>query len=90
MTARTHSDLEKLRAGLGRAEGQLKRSRTRYDDLKARLATARPEEREEIDRKLYLARLELNDAEAWAAHAREALATEEKRLLQPDAFLRFT
>ena len=81
--------LEKLRANLGRAESALKRAQTRHDDLKARVKTANPTWASELERKLWLARLELNDAEANATNARQALATEEHRLMQPDTFLRF-
>lgn len=86
---KSHAVLEELRANLGRAEGALKRAQTRHDDLKAQVKTANPTWASDLERKLWLARLELNDAEANATNARQALATEERRLMQPDTFLRF-
>jgi phage shock protein A len=88
-TINTHSILGKLRANVGRAEGNLKRCQTRYDDLRARWSAAPEAQRPSLQSRGRLAKLELDDAAAYLAEMRRLLAAEEKRLMQPDAFLHF-
>ena len=87
---RTFSALEKLRGRVARAEARLKACQTRYDDLRARVKAENPTWATDPERAVWSARLELNDAEANLVALRQSLAAEEKRLLQPGAFLRFT
>lgn len=87
---RTYSDVEKFRRRLASAEQHLRRAEVHYDDLHARLGLAADSEREDLAKREWLARLNLNDAQEYAAACRRKLAAEESRLLQPDSFLRFT
>lgn len=82
--------LRKLQANLGRAEGQLKRAQTRYDDLRERWTRAPQAARVGLERQGHQAKLELRDAESRVAHARRELGAEEQRLIRPDTFLRFS
>jgi hypothetical protein len=86
---RTYSAVEKLRRRWASAAQALKHSQTRHADLQARWKLASEAERPEIERAGWLARLELNDAEERFAAADRALHTEELRLLNPNAPLRF-
>jgi len=89
VTIKTYSVLDRLRSNVGRAEGNLKRAQTRYDDLRARWSAADETKRPGLAGRGRLAKLELDDATAYLAEMRHRLGEEEPRLMQPDTFLRF-
>jgi len=87
---KAYSVLDKLRASVGRAEANLQRCQTRYDDLRARWKLADEKARPGLAYRGRVAKMDLDDATAYLAHVRQDLKAEERRLLQPDTFLRFS
>jgi len=84
------SDLGRLRKRLAQTEGQIRRWERELAELRDEYRLAQKDERPELTRRGQHLRLVLDDAQAARERARVALETEEQRLLQPGAFLRFT
>lgn len=84
------SDLAKLRAAYGRARGQVGRFERELAELRTEYRGAGQGRRTELTREGQRLHLVLEDARHRLRLAEQELETEERRLLQPETFLRFT
>lgn len=84
------SDLGKLRARMGRALGQVGRYEREIAEMREQYRAEGDAERINTARRGQHLRMVLADARHDLAEAEAALQAEEKRLLQPGQFLRFT
>ena len=74
----------------GRAEGLLKRCRANYNRLQLESTRLTEVEKRKLAPKLYRARLAQEHAQGEYERAIKALGDEERRLMQPDSFLKCT
>jgi hypothetical protein len=84
------SDLKRLRAALAKAEGQVRRYDRELEELRDEYRQADRGDRVEITRRGQHLHLVRDDAASARDKAWQALQAEERRLLQPGQFLRFT
>lgn len=86
---KTGSVLEKLQANVDKHRKRVARAEARIDALREQYKVAHWSKRREIENKGWRASQALGKARVECDAAELALKTEETRLLQPDASLRF-